>query len=119
MTAIVVVSVAKARAIVLSMPEAEERSHHGHPDFRVRGKIFATLWPVEHRAVVKLTIPDQTALVQMDPKTFSLNAWSHLGATNVHLKQIDAARFRDLVFAAWTNVAPKRLVAAHDPNRKQ
>jgi hypothetical protein len=31
------------RRIALSMPEAIESSHMGHPDFRVAGKIFATL----------------------------------------------------------------------------
>ncbi len=43
-----------ARRIALSMPEALESAHMGHPDFRVRGKIFATLWPDKDRAVVKL-----------------------------------------------------------------
>ncbi len=31
------------RKLVLSFPDAEERAHHDHPDFRVGGKIFATL----------------------------------------------------------------------------
>jgi len=35
------------RRIALSMPEATEASHMGHPDFRVGGKIFATIWPDE------------------------------------------------------------------------
>ena len=34
------------RRIALSLPEASESAHMAHPDFRVRGKIFATLgWP--------------------------------------------------------------------------
>src|SRR4051812_7307777 len=33
------------RQLALSLPEAMEGSHMGHPDFRVRGKIFATLGP--------------------------------------------------------------------------
>ena len=31
------------RKIALSLPETEERVHMNHPDFRVAGKIFATL----------------------------------------------------------------------------
>ena len=31
------------RQIALSLPEASESAHMDHPDFRVRGKIFATL----------------------------------------------------------------------------
>jgi len=45
---------AAMRKLALALPEAEERAHHGHPDFRVRGKVFATLWPDERRAVVRL-----------------------------------------------------------------
>ncbi len=32
------------RFLALELPEAVESSHMCHPDFRVRGKIFATLW---------------------------------------------------------------------------
>ena len=31
------------RKLALALPEAEERTHMNHPDFRVGGKIFATL----------------------------------------------------------------------------
>jgi|SRR6516164_6542468 hypothetical protein len=98
------VTISQARRIALSMPGAEERQHHGHPDFRVGGHIFATLWPDESRAVVKLAIADQAALVQMDPSAFSLNAWSRQGFTNVDLKHVDAKRLRSVVESAWRNV---------------
>jgi hypothetical protein len=108
------VTVAQARKIFLSMPHTEERAHQGHPDFRVNGKIFGTLWPTQFRAVVKLPLADQAALVQMDPDAFSLNAWSHQGATDVNLKCVNALRFKALVSVAWRNVAPKRLVAEYE-----
>jgi hypothetical protein len=101
----------QARQIFLSMPHAEERAHMGHPDFRINGKIFGTLWPGQSRAVLKLPMADQAALVQMDPEAFSLNAWSHQGATNVHLRRLSATRFRAVVETAWRNVAPKKLAA--------
>jgi hypothetical protein len=31
------------RALVAKLPDTAEGAHHGHPDFRVRNKIFATL----------------------------------------------------------------------------
>ena len=31
------------RKLALALPETEERAHMNHPDFRVAGKIFATL----------------------------------------------------------------------------
>ena len=44
------------RRIVLNLPETAESAHRAHPDFRVRGKIFATLgWPDDARGMVKLT----------------------------------------------------------------
>jgi hypothetical protein len=47
------------RRIALSLPETEERKHMNHPDFRVAGKIFATLgYPDKTRAMVKLP-PEQ------------------------------------------------------------
>jgi hypothetical protein len=107
-----VVTAAQVRKVALSMPHAEEHSHHGHPDFRVNGKIFATLRPAERRAVVKLPLADQAALLQMDPKAFSLNAWSHQGFTDMHLKQITPGQLRRAIQAAWRNVAPRRLVAS-------
>ena len=45
------------RRLALALPEATERSHMGHPDFRVGGKIFATLgWPEGGWGMVKLTL---------------------------------------------------------------
>jgi hypothetical protein len=95
------------------MPEAEERQHHGHPDFRVKNKIFATLWPKEARAVVKLSPPEQEKLLNSLPDVFSTNAWSHQGWTNVHLRHVTAKDFRKVVGTAWRHVAPKRMIAQH------
>ncbi len=47
-------TVDQARKTLLSLPNAEEKEHHGHPDFRVNNKIFATLWPADGRAVIRL-----------------------------------------------------------------
>jgi hypothetical protein len=108
------IDVETARSIALSMPESEEREHHAHPDFRVNNKIFATLWPGEGRAVIKLSLPDQAALLKTSPRTFSTNAWSRQGWTNVHLQHIRAEQFRTLVENSWRRIAPKRLLSEHD-----
>jgi hypothetical protein len=105
---------ADVRRIALSMPEAEEKAHFDRPDFRVKNKIFATIWPSKNRAVVKLSLADQSALVAMDPKTFSVHSRSHPGWTNVHLKHITKGQFRNVVQTAWRNVAPKKLVASYE-----
>ena len=49
--------------LALQLPEATEASHMGHPDSRVRGKLFATLgYPDGKWAMVKLTPDQQEAL---------------------------------------------------------
>ena len=59
------------RKLALSFPEAAESAHMHHPDFRVCGKIFATLgYPEENSAVVKLTPEEQRDLVRGDPNVF-------------------------------------------------
>lgn len=59
------------RHLALSMPEAFESAHMGHPDFRVEGKIFATLGhPDERSAVVMLTPEDQTEFLLAHPDAF-------------------------------------------------
>lgn len=100
---------ARVRQLALALPGTEELAHHGTPDFRVRGKIFATLPTAGGIAVVKLPPADQADLVKADPQAFSLNAWSKQGWTNVHLEHITAAQMRELLDAAWRHVAPKRL----------
>lgn len=84
---------ADVRRIALSMPEVEEKAHFDRARFRVRNKIFATLWPSKTRAVVKLSLADQSALVAMDPEIFSVNSWSHPGWTNVHLEHISKGHY--------------------------
>ena len=110
---------ATARGIALSMPEAEQRQHHGHPDFRVKNKIFATLWPKQCRAVVKLSLAEQKTLLESQPDVFSTDAWSHQGWTNVDLQHIAAKHFRDLIENSWRRVAPKRLVTQHDERKRE
>jgi hypothetical protein len=106
------ISVASARKIILSMPESELQ-HHGHPDFRVNNKIFATLWPAEARAVLKIPVEDECEWLKSSPKAFSVIAWGKQRWTNVHLNHISAERFRQLIEDSWYAVAPKKLAAKY------
>ncbi|MDQ2824660.1 MAG: MmcQ/YjbR family DNA-binding protein [Verrucomicrobiota bacterium] len=100
------------RKIALSFREAVESAHMNHPDFRVGGKIFATLgYPDENWAVVKLTPEEQKSFVRAQPDVFQpvKGAWGRRGNTKVHLPTAKAARTREALAAAWSNTAPKRL----------
>ena len=99
------------RRIALALPETEERSHMGHPDFRVRGKIFATLRQDETWAVVMLTPEQQSMLIDMDPGTYvpASGAWGLRGSTQVRLRTARTAAVREALSDAWRNKAPKKL----------
>ncbi len=47
-------TVERAKEVLLSLEGAVEGYHHGHPDFRVNKRIFATLWPDQNRSVVMI-----------------------------------------------------------------
>ncbi len=104
------------RELALALPEVEEQDHWGRPSFRVRGKIFATLWPAEQRAMLKLPPAEQAALIMLDPATFSAvpGTWGERGSTFVQLQTVERADFQAALKTAWRGVAPKRLRAASD-----
>jgi len=102
------------RKMALALAEATESSHMGHPDFRVRGKIFATLgWPNDDWAMVKLTPLQQADFVESAPTVFMpvKGGWGRRGATNVRLEAASARRMAPALATAWRNVAPKRLLS--------
>lgn len=102
------------RRLALGMPEATEVGHMGHPDFRVGGKIFATLsYPDAQWAMVKLTPDQQEAFVAAEPAVFMpvKGGWGRKGATNVLLRPARVGSVRVAIAAAWGNVAPPRLTA--------
>ena len=85
----------------------------GHPDFRVRNKIFASL-PDETRLVVKLTPEQQEIMAGAEPKMFApvKGGWGRQGWTSVMLAAVDETTLKSALTTAWRNVAPKKLVAA-------
>ena len=79
------------RKLALALPETEERQHMNHPDFRVGGKIFATLgYPDKTRGMVKLSPEDQHYFSKDDPDAFIpvKGAWGRHGATSIVLKAV-------------------------------
>lgn len=100
------------RRIALSLPEALEVGHMGHPDFRVGKKIFATLgYPDDACGMVKL-MPDQQALfVESSPKVFApaKGTWGLHGSTVVYLPAAKPKSVREAMILAWRLVAPAKL----------
>jgi hypothetical protein len=103
--------------IALSFLQAVEFAHMDHPDFRVRGEIFATLgYPDENRATVKVTAEEQKKLVRTDRNVFLpvRGACGRRGNTNVYLPIAKIEIVREALAMAWRNTSPKRLTKMSD-----
>jgi hypothetical protein len=101
------------RRIALSLPEAVEGSHFGQADFRVVGRIFATLaLESEGYGVVLLTAEQQAGMVEDEPEIFSLvpGGWGRKGATRVLLAKVAPDILEGALRTAWLRRAPKRLL---------
>jgi hypothetical protein len=108
------------RRIALSFPETSENAHMDHPDFRVAGKIFATLgYPAKGWGMVKLPPKEQVFFLEAEPKVFqpAKGAWGRRGATTVFLRAAKKATLHRALAAAWRNIAPKRIAAQLDAKR--
>jgi hypothetical protein len=100
------------RRLALALPEAIESAHMDHPDFRVLGKIFATLgYPEKGWGMVKLTPEQQHYFSKAEPDVFVpvKGAWGRRGATCVNLKAASKKTLVKAIRSAWRNTAPKRL----------
>jgi hypothetical protein len=103
------------RRAALSFPEAVEKETWGHPTFRVRDKMFATMSAEGDSASVKASREAQAALVGSEPETFSVPAYvGQHGWVAIRLDRVDADEAVELLDEAWRATAPKRVVAAYD-----
>jgi len=95
---------AQFRKLALSFADVSESAHMNHPDFRVAGKIFATLgYPDEGHGMVVLPPEEQARLIKSHPKVFApaKGAWGRQGSTTVHLASVDPATLRATLEIAW------------------
>lgn len=101
---------ARFRRIALGLKDAVELAHHGHPDFRVGGRIFATLgYPDKNWGMVVLTPDQQRAFVRDYPDVFvpAAGAWGEQGSTTVRLATVDEEALGEALTHAWRNAVEK------------
>jgi hypothetical protein len=92
------------RRIALSFEGAEQGSHFGATDFRVGGRIFATLASIsEGYGNLMLTREHQAAFVQEQPKIFLpiAGGWGRMGATHIRLAAADEDTLTGALHTAW------------------
>ena len=100
----------KFRSLALSVPGASESAHMRHPDFRLEGRVFATLgYPDEQHGMVKLTSRQQKNFVKTAPEVFRpcAGAWGRRGATAVRLASARVGLIRAALEEARRNALRK------------
>lgn len=109
------------RRLALSLEGAEESSHMGSPDFRVGGRIFATLASVSQGyGNLMLTPEQQTAFVSELPAVFLpiAGGWGRMGMTHIRLAEASEDVLAGALHTAWrlrmeknTRKSPKKTRA--------
>jgi hypothetical protein len=92
------------RRIALSLKGAEESSHMGAPDFRVNGRIFATLASQSKGyGNLKLTPEQQAAFVEEMPEVFLpiAGGWGRMGMTHIRLAAATEDVLEGALRTAW------------------
>src|SRR3984893_17555629 len=92
------------RRIALSLEGAEESSHMGNPDFRVGGRIFATLASVNQGyGKLMITPEQQAAFVEEMPEVFVpiKGGWGRMGMTHIRLDVASESVLAGVLRTAW------------------
>ena len=79
------------------------------PSFRLKNKIFSTLWVKDSRAMVKLSLVDQSVFCSYDSTVFFPvpGGWGTKGATFVDLTKVRKSMFKDALKTAYNEVGKK------------
>ena len=115
------------REIALSFPEAVESAHMRHPDFRVGGRIFATLAAEKHGyGNLMLTVEQQADFVAELPDVFLpiAGGWGRMGMTHIRLAAANEEVMAGALRVAWKlriekNAKTKRGVTKKKTNKRQ
>lgn len=97
------------RRVALTLPEAQESSHMGRPDLRVRTRIFATL-PEDGKTVNLKTTPQGLDMLLRDDAEAYRDVWGGRWV-GVELARVDAETLRELLLEAYCLAAPRALAA--------
>lgn len=106
------------KRIALSLEGAEEGSHMGAVDFRVGGRIFATLAHVKQGYGNLMLMPEQqAAFVAEMPEAFLpvAGGWGRMGATHIRLADANEDVMMGALQTAWQNRVAKNQAARKSP----
>jgi len=110
------------RRIALSLEGAEEGSHMGQADFRVGGRIFATLASAKQGyGNLMLTPEQQSAFVEELPEVFLPipGGWGRNGATHIRLAAANEDLLAGALRTAWKLRLEKNAKSKRKPSAKR
>ena len=105
------VSQSTFRKMALSLPDVEEQPHFDLASFRVKKKIFATLWEKENRVMLKLSLVDQSVFCAYENGTVFFpvpGGWGKKGATFVDLAKVRENMLKDALTTAYKELIKKK-----------
>jgi hypothetical protein len=110
------------RRLALSQPGAEEGSHMGAADFRVGGRIFATLASQSQGYGNLMFTPEQqAAFVEELPDVFLpvAGGWGKTGATHIRLAAANADMLAGALRTAWKLRVEKNTKPGRKPGLRK
>lgn len=109
------------RTFATGLPDVSEQPHFGHPAFRVRDKLFASLHPDEELPFAIVHVDRAAAAAALRGAAEGLEeVWRTHGGRDifvglrVELAKVSPEAGQLLLQQAWRNKAPKRLAAQYD-----
>src|SRR5215475_10785087 len=111
-------NVTQVRQYALSLPDTTEEPHFEYSSFRVRGKIFVTVPPDEEHIHVFVDDEERERALAVHSTFLEKLVWGgKVRGLRVSLSNAMPEVVNDLIRAAWTRRAPKRLVEAAEKTR--
>ena len=108
------------RRIALGLTGAAESAHMSHPDFRINGRIFATLHHDMKWCMVKVSPAEQQDLVRAAPAAFApeKGAWGLQGCTAVRLDAVDEETLGEALTLAARGAAASPAARSRTKKRR-
>jgi len=104
------ISAEQAGAILLGLPQVEAGTSVGNTEYRLKRKLFATLWAGMGCANLRVGKDEQVMLLATDSRVYTPPVTGiKTGWVRVSLQAVSEESFREAAWKAWRNAAPARM----------
>jgi hypothetical protein len=108
----------QVREVALAWPGMADSRSYGTPSLKVHGKFVARLREDGATVALRIDVLERQERMVADPAAFFItDHYANYPAVVVRLAKVKRRDLAELIEAAWRDLAPKRVVAAHDSGR--